>query len=527
MRNKRELLVSLIVLAAAVIVYLSVNVYHIYSEKKANHEEIEADSTQNIVDGENPEELPDTANSEQEAPTVTIGAADTETKEPEDTVTPTEGIKPSKTPNVEVAQVDDAEDPQAKGTKGIEVDIINLATPDNEANIVTYGIDVAKWQGVIDWEKVKTSGIDFAMIRIGYRTQVTGEIFEDPYAKYNLQQAQANGIKIGVYFFSTAINKEEAKEEAKWVSDYIAPYPITYPVVYNCEGFTDENNRQYGMSIDARSDMAIAFLEYVKKQGYTPMFYAAKNELEQDAQWNTEAISSKYKIWVAQYPDNFDPDTAQSSYTGKHAMWQYTSMGIVPGIDKSVDINVAYFGYEEEAQVKDNTPQETATADPTALINFTKANETVTAKIEANLRTVPNSSDADTIITVLKNGDTATRTGVGNNGWSRLEYNGQIVYAVSSYLTTNLDNTSNSPTVKDDPETGIKFTDVNEQVTAKEITNLRSVPNSESKDTIVFALHNGEIAIRTGVGDNGWSRIEYNDQILYAVTSYLKVVPSE
>jgi uncharacterized protein YgiM (DUF1202 family) len=211
-------------------------------------------------------------------------------------------------------------------------------------------------------------------------------------------------------------------------------------------------------------------------------------------------------------------------------MWQYTSNGIVPGIDKPVDMNVAYFGYEKEAEVKDDTPQETATADPTALIDFTEADETVTAKIEANLRSVPSSADADTIKAVLKNGDSAKRTGLGNNGWSRLEYNGQVLYAVSSYLTTDLDNTQSStkPTKEDpDPEAGITFTEVEEQVTAKEITNLRLVPNSESKDTIVTALHNGEIAIRTGIGSNGWSRVEYNDQVLYAVSSYLKVVPEE
>ena len=66
--------------------------------------------------------------------------------------------------------------------------------------------------GVIDWKKVKESGVDFAMIRVGYRTQVSGEIMEDPYAKYNLQQASKYEIPIGVYFFSTAINKKEAKK---------------------------------------------------------------------------------------------------------------------------------------------------------------------------------------------------------------------------------------------------------------------------------------------------------------------------
>jgi GH25 family lysozyme M1 (1,4-beta-N-acetylmuramidase) len=523
---KKILILSLVILAGVVIVSLSADFYSLYKEKKANRTGIEDASTDNIGTEGDPEDLPD--KEEQGAPTVTIVANEnTGTKEEENTITPTKKIAPTNTPTVEVAAVDDAEDPQAEGTKGIEVDVTDMYSPDNETDMVTFGVDIAKWQGIIDWEQVKSSGIEFAMIRVGYRTQVTGEIFEDPYAKYNLQQAQSNGIKIGVYFFSTAISKNEAEEEAEWVADYIAPYPITYPVVYNCEGFSDTNNRQYGMSADARTDLAIAFLNSVKSKGYTPMFYAAKNELEQEAEWNTETISSKFKIWVAQYPDSFRSESSESTYSGKHAMWQYTSNGIVPGIDKPVDMNIAYFGYEKEAEVKDDTPQETATADPTALINFSEVDETVTAKIEANLRTVPSAASADTIKAVLKNGDTAKRTGLGNNGWSRLEYDGQMLYAVSSYLTTELNPKQNTKPENDDPEAGITFTEVEEQVTAKEVTNLRLVPNSDSKDTIVIALHNGEVAIRTGIGSNGWSRVEYNDQVLYAVSSYLKVVMTE
>ena len=102
-----------------------------------------------------------------------------------------------------------------------------------ETNETTFGVDVAKYQGIIDWQKVADSGVDFAMIRVGYRTIADGDLREDPSARYNMQEASKAGIKLGVYFFSTAINEEEVKEEAKWVIDYIAKYPITYPVVYD------------------------------------------------------------------------------------------------------------------------------------------------------------------------------------------------------------------------------------------------------------------------------------------------------
>ncbi|NLP33787.1 MAG: glycoside hydrolase family 25 [Clostridiales bacterium] len=452
--------------------------------------------------------------------TVAEGVSPLPTQAP--TITPTieleeENFDDIEDPEIVEETVKDDQDPQVQGTSGIEMNIQDIDRGDSVEETITYGVDIAKWQGVVDWKKVKKAGIDFAMIRVGYRTLDNGIIVEDPYAKYNLQQASKNGMKIGVYFFSTALNKAEAKEEAAWVADFIAPYPITYPVAYNCEGFTDPNNRQYGMTKDNRSDVAISFLDYMQEQGYTPMFYASKNELEENAQWNTDMLSRRYRIWVAHYPDSL-PKDMKSSYSGKHAMWQYTSKGKVPGVDKPVDLNIAYFGYEKTAKPKVDTPQEEVSADPTALINFKEVNETVTAKIETNLRKVPSTENPDSVVAILKNGDTATRIGIGDNGWSRLEYKGEILFAVSSYLTTDLEYNAPKPTPE---ETGPVYQKVNEEVTAKEKTNLRSEPSTASDETIEAVLYYGDIAIRTGIGVNGWSRVEYNGQTLYAISRYL------
>lgn len=447
----------------------------------------------------------------------------------------------------EVAEMNDEEDPQENGNKsqdnpiGAEVDVTSLDSADNnyEVSGITFGVDVAKYQGTIDWEQVKAAGAEFAMIRVGYRTQKTGIIYEDPCAKYNMQQAQAAGIKLGVYFFSTAVNEQEAKEEAAWVTDFIAQYKITYPVVYNCEGFLSEDSRQFSLDKDTRTNNAAAFLDYVKAKGYMPMFYAAKNELENNAHWNTDALSSKYKIWVSHYPSNPYPQTASTNYSGEYVMWQHTNQGQVPGIPKKVDLNIAYFGYTQEAEAKDDTPPETVEADPEVGIVFTEVNEEITAKIETNLRTVPSTASPETVVTKLVNGEIATRTGIGNNGWSRVMYNGQKLYAVSSYLTVAGTQAVETPeSAKEAPEAsesaktqtpaeqggaGVTFQDVDEQVTAKIETNLRSVPSTESDDTIVGKLMNGETLQRTGVADNGWSRLNYNGQNVYAVTSYLIV----
>ncbi len=422
----------------------------------------------------------------------------------------------------DVAEMDDEEDPQEAESMnedgaGAASDISAVIKGANETGEVSYGIDVAKWQGTIDWQQAADSGVEFAIIRVGYRTQKTGIIMEDPLAKYNMQQAKEAGLQLGVYFFSTAVTEEEAKEEAAWVTGFIAQYPITYPVVYNCEGFQSSESRQYGLDKSARSDCAIAFLDYVQNKGYTPMFYAAKNEMQGNTLWDTDRLTSRYKIWVSQYPDVPYPQTASSSYSGTHAMWQYTSQGTVPGVPKGVDMNVAYFSYSEAAEAVDDTPYEAVEADPEALLNMTEVNEQVTAKIETNLRSVPSTASGDTIVGKLKNKETATRTGISSSGWSRLEYNGQKVYAVSNYLTTELDYEVPASAV----QPASIYQPVNEAVTAKKVTNLRSAASSASDDTIVAVLHNGETVTRTGVGSNGWSQVDYNGQTLYAISSYL------
>lgn len=444
----------------------------------------------------------------------------TEDKETEDKEWEQENERAEIPIAAEAARMDDEEDPQEAESMnedgaGAQTDISAVIKGANETGDISFGIDVAKWQGTIDWQKAADAGVEFAIIRLGYRTQKTGVIMEDPLAKYNMQQAAEAGIKLGAYFFSTAVSEEEAREEAAWVTGFIARYPITYPVAYNCEGFQSSESRQYGMDKALRSDCAIAFLDYIQEMGYTPMFYAAKNEMEGNILWDTDRLASKYKIWVSQYPDVPYPQTAVSSYTGAHQMWQYTSQGTVPGIGKGVDMNVAYFSYSETAEAVDDTPYETVEADPEALLNMTEVSEQVTAKIETNLRSIPSTADDAFIVGKLVNGETAVRTGISTNGWSRLEYNGEKVYAVSSYLTTDL---GYQPQVTEPVSV---YQPVNEAVTAKNVTNLRSEASSAKEDTIVAVLHNGETVTRTGVGSNGWSQVDYNGQTLYAISSYL------
>lgn len=456
----------------------------------------------------------------------------------------------------EVGSMDDEEDPQgganAAGTGGgASVDLNAAAKAEGETDEVTLGIDVSKYQGSIDWEQVAQSGVEFAMVRVGYRTKVTGIIYEDPGARYNLQEATKNGILVGAYFFSSAVTQEEAQEEAAWVADFISRYQITYPVAYNCEDFQSPDSRQYGLGVEERTDIACAFLDTIAAAGYTPMFYASRNEMEESAQWNMDTLGSRYRVWVSQYPEQPYPETPASTYSGTHAMWQYTSQGTVAGIRGSVDVNLAYFGYSQAAAAKDQTPAEEVAANPELGINFTEVNDTVTAKELTNLRSLPTTLDSE-VVYQLSNGETVQRTGIGSNGWDRVIYNGQKLYAVHNFLTTDLsgsasgsgeggnaaDGASQSGGAADgssgeaagsgsaqaddgtSESAGMVFRDVSEAVTARDQVNLRDQPSTVTGN-VVGTLSYGEAVVRTGVSDTGWSRLEVNGQVVYASSRLL------
>lgn len=430
--------------------------------------------------------------------------------------------------NGTLAQEEDPETETMSTEQGTEVDVSKLLSSEAaaETDEITFGIDVARYQGTIDWAQVASSGVDFAMVRVGYRMDASREIVADSNARYNMQEAQKNGVKLGAYFFSTAVSEEEAREEADWTADYISQYQITYPVAFDCEGFERADSAQYGLSATQRTDIAIAFLNRIYERGYTPMFYSSMNEMAGDAKWETSRIEKTYRIWVSQYPTEPYPQTEKSSYGGTHAMWQYTNRGTVAGISQPVDVNIAYFGYEGTAGAQNEEAPEEASADVEALMPFTAVEEDVTAKDATNLRNIPSQGEDSTIVYTLKNGETVKRTGVSESGWSRLIYNEQTVYAVSSYLTTDLGYQA-PKTEQEGAGSGdglkTRFTDRNEQVTAKIEVNLRALPSVTNPDAAVVAvLHNGEYATRTGINeDYGWSRVEYNGQTLYCISSYL------
>ena len=396
-----------------------------------------------------------------------------------------------------------------------------------ETDAVTMGIDVARYQGTIDWQEVSQADVDFAIVRIGYRGMADGKIKPDPNGRYNLQEAAKAGIPLGVYFFSTAVTEEEAEEEAAWVAEEISGYPITYPVVYDCENFNDPDSRQYELNKSQRTDIALAFLKAIEKKGYEAMFYASKGDMELEKSWEVSRIEKDYKIWVAQYPALPYPETKETSYSGLHHMWQYSMEGSIPGIRQPVDLNIAYFGYDGIEPAHSKKIPETVEVDVEAMLDFEDVSDQVTAKKETNLRNIPSQDTDSEVLRTLVNGEVAQRIAVSSNGWSKLVLDGKIYYAATNYLTSDLAYQAPPEEEYLPSEHGIQtqFVAVNQLVTAKKMVNLRKLPSVEHEDAVVLdELNNGEIATCVGISDNGWSKLIYKGVTCYAVTSYLTEV---
>jgi GH25 family lysozyme M1 (1,4-beta-N-acetylmuramidase) len=308
------------------------------------------------------------------------------------------------------------------------------ATP-NEVASAAIGIDVSRFNGIINWDQVATSGVQFAMIRVGSRTSTTGIMSEDVYARYNLQEANRVGIKVGVYFYSTAVTEAEVLEEANFVINLISKYKITFPVAYDCENYNSSSSRQFPLGRDIRTVLAVRFLDTIAAAGYTPMFYASQSAMNGNADWNM-AVLNKYKVWVAQYPAQPFPITTATTYTGVYSMWQYTSKGAIAGISGSVDMSVSYFNYDGIADAKDTSGALSVTTETAASVLYTPVTDVVTPNTTGvNVRTVASTADSSSIVTPINAGDMLYRVGIGNNGWSQVILNGQIYYVYSAYLT--------------------------------------------------------------------------------------------
>lgn len=203
-----------------------------------------------------------------------------------------------------------------------------------------FGIDVSKYNGLIDWKETKLAGVEFAIVRCGYRGSATGVIVEDPYFRTNMKNAQAAGIPLGVYFFTQATNNVEAVEEASAVIELIKDYDIAYPVFIDTES-AGGKGRADKLAVDVRSHAVQTFCETMRNGGYMAGVYASKNWFNN--RLDITKLSGDNVTWLAEYNE-------KPTYGGTYQLWQYSSGGHISGIEGNVDMNISYLDVSRDEE---------------------------------------------------------------------------------------------------------------------------------------------------------------------------------
>lgn len=189
------------------------------------------------------------------------------------------------------------------------------------------GIDVSKWQGDIDFSKLKASGVEFVIIRVGSSNGLNGENFVDSKFIQNVKNANAVGIPVGIYFYSYASTIDRAISDAKWIVEQIKDYKVDLPIAFDWENWGSFN--KFDVSFFGLTNIAKGFMDTIKDAGYDAMLYSSKTYLENI--W----LPTSYPVWLAHYTKN-------TNYTGDYSFWQICSNGRVDGISGDVDINIRY-----------------------------------------------------------------------------------------------------------------------------------------------------------------------------------------
>ncbi len=223
------------------------------------------------------------------------------------------------------AAIEDTKESEAakEGDEGGEINLNN-----GEAS---WGIDVSKYQKEIDWKQVADAGVQFAIIRCGYRGASTGCLVEDPYFRKNIEGAKAAGIKVGVYFFTQAVNETEAVEEASTVLTLCKDYELDYPAFIDTEG-AGGNGRADNIDKLTRTKVVDTFCTTLENSGLRAGIYSGNWWFHNNLM--TEGLGHHY-IWLAEW-------RKVPQYEGKYDLWQYTSKGSVAGIEGNVDLDISY-----------------------------------------------------------------------------------------------------------------------------------------------------------------------------------------
>lgn len=194
------------------------------------------------------------------------------------------------------------------------------------------GVDVSYYQKQIDWQQVRDAGIEFAIVRLGYRGYESGTLFTDERVYENLLGAKQAGLRVGAYFYSQAVNAEEAAQEARYALEILDGFALDMPLAYDWEFVTEADARTDDMDAQTLTQCMIAFCDTVRDAGYEAMVYF--NPALAERHFDLAPLYERgYPLWLAHY-------TQQTSFPYAVQLWQYSCTATVPGIEGRVDLNI-------------------------------------------------------------------------------------------------------------------------------------------------------------------------------------------
>lgn len=223
-------------------------------------------------------------------------------------------------------------------TENFRIDEGFMAYFDEEGNKISHlGCDLSYHNKSVNWDELAAAGCEFVMLRCGYRGYTAGGLLEDEKFDEYARKAREAGIEVGVYFFTQAVNEEEAVEEANYVLEIIEDHDITYPVAFDTEYINDPEARtnKEEISDELRSRICIAFCERIREFGYYPIIYASENWMRRNMDLK---MLKDYEFWAPQYLEEND-------FLFDFSMWQYTESGSIPGIKGEVDLDISMVDY--------------------------------------------------------------------------------------------------------------------------------------------------------------------------------------
>ena len=200
-------------------------------------------------------------------------------------------------------------------------DVYNKYKNDN----TEIGLDISKWQGNVDYDKLKSAGVSYVMLKIGGQLSINGDIETDPSFNDNIKNALKSGMRVGVYFYSKAKNANEAKKQARWVIQNIKDYNIDMPIAFDWENW--DSFSMYNIGFRTLNKIANSFISEINRYGYRGILYSSKFYLENI--W----YQDEYDKWLAYYTNDND-------YNKDYILWQMCNNGRIDGIDGNVDIDV-------------------------------------------------------------------------------------------------------------------------------------------------------------------------------------------